>query len=168
MTPEQETSFGHFVAAHGDSLLRYARLLFPDRHAAEDALQTALLRLAQHWHRELKAPAGYVRTSLRNLAVDGGRRRHLVPTPSDGDLVLPHEPDLADAYAAAQALDAVLSALPPRQRVTVVLRVIEGLSEAETAKELSCSTGTVKSNLSRGLANLRTHLAGNHTERTAP
>ena len=46
-------------------------------------------------------------------------------------------------------------ALPERQRVTVALRFYEELSVAETAAALGCSTGTVKSNTSRGLAALR-------------
>ena len=167
MTPEQEQDFTRFVAEHGDALLRYARLLFADAHDAEDALQTALVRVARQWGGGLRAPAAYTRTALRHLAVDAGRRRHLVPVPSDEPLDGPLEPDLADAHAAAAALDAALSVLPPRQRLTVVLRVVEGLSEAETARSLGCSVGTVKSNLSRGLAHLRGHLGQPHeVERT--
>ena len=45
--------------------------------------------------------------------------------------------------------------LPLRQRATVVLRYLEGLSERETAAALGCSEGTVKSQSSRALANLK-------------
>lgn len=45
--------------------------------------------------------------------------------------------------------------LPAVQRATVVVRYYEQLSVAETAAVLGCSTGTVKSNISRGLAALR-------------
>lgn len=45
--------------------------------------------------------------------------------------------------------------LPPRQRAAVVLRYWEGLTEAETAKAMNCSVGTVKSAASRGLSTLR-------------
>lgn len=159
MIPEQEASFTAFVVRDGDALLRYARLLFPDPHAAEDALQTTLLRTARHWTRGLDAPAAYVRTALRNLACDGSRRRHLVAVPTARPPVAPAEPDLADAHAAAEELDAILSTLPPRQRATVVLRIVDGLSEAETAAALGCAPGTVKSNLARGLARLREELA---------
>jgi DNA-directed RNA polymerase specialized sigma24 family protein len=37
----------------------------------------------------------------------------------------------------------------------VALRYYEGLSEAETARALGVSVGAVKSNTSRGIANLR-------------
>lgn len=144
-------------------------MLTADRHDAEDILQVALLGLARNWHKGLEAPLSYVKAALRNNAIDGGRRRHLVPVPSLEEPLLPHEPDLAEAHIAASTLDAVLSSLPPKQRATVVLRVVDGLSEAETATAMGCSVGTVKSNLSRGLAKLREQLdAQNLQERTTP
>jgi RNA polymerase sigma factor (sigma-70 family) len=47
-----------------------------------------------------------------------------------------------------------LLALPDRQRATVVLRYLEGMTEAETADILGCSEGTVKSQTSRALHTL--------------
>lgn len=158
MTPEQEEDFTAFVRDSGDALARYARLLFADVGAAEDALQTALVRLAKQWPSGIDAPLAYSRTVLRNLALDEGRRRHLVPVPSQDEPAFAPAPDIADAHAAAELLDRVLSALPARQRTTVVLRVIDGLSEAETAQAMRCAVGTVKSNLARGLARLRAEL----------
>jgi RNA polymerase sigma-70 factor (ECF subfamily) len=49
-----------------------------------------------------------------------------------------------------QLLEAILKAadeLPPRQRITLVLHDIEGLSKEEVAKALSCPEATVRSNL---------------------
>lgn len=51
-----------------------------------------------------------------------------------------------------------LSALPVHERQVVVLRLIDELSEQETAEALGISIGTVKSRLSRGRMRLRTHL----------
>ncbi len=47
-----------------------------------------------------------------------------------------------------------LAELPAGQRRTVVLRYFTGLSVEETAADLGCSTGTVKSQTSRALHKL--------------
>ncbi|AIY20027.2 RNA polymerase sigma factor [Pimelobacter simplex] len=156
---QDEAAFTAFVATSGDRLLRFARLLVLDHGEAEDALQEALTRLARHWHRT-ETPEAYTRTILVNLARDRGRRRHLVPTPAED--VEPERgapaPDPADALAARRRLDVLLASLPPKQRATVVLRVVEDLSEAETARIMGCAAGTVRSNLSRALGSLRDRL----------
>lgn len=147
------------MQTHADRLLRFARLLVADAAEAEDVLQTALLRLTRHWSRQLDSPEAYVRAALVNLAKDRGRRSHLVPVPAESDKEPPAAAsDHAEAIAARSHLDQMLATLPPRQRVAVVLRVIDGLSEAETAALMQCSLGTVKSNLARGLDKIRTAL----------
>jgi RNA polymerase sigma factor (sigma-70 family) len=56
------------------------------------------------------------------------------------------------------ALWAALARLSPQQRVVVVLRIVEDLSEEQTAAMLGIPIGTVKSRLSRALAALRSTL----------
>ncbi len=154
---KNEAGFTEFVREHGNGLLRTTRLLVHDPAEAQDVLQTALLRLSRRW--PVEHPHAYVRRSLVNLTRDRFRRRHLVPEPAEArdDRVTPL-PDHADAHASQAALEELLSLLPAKQRAAVVLRVIEGLSEAEAAAALRCAPGTVASNLSRGLARLRAHL----------
>jgi RNA polymerase sigma-70 factor (sigma-E family) len=167
VTPSQERAFTDFVRANGDRLLRQARLLVPDDREAEDLLQTALLRLARHWSDRVDSPIAYVRTTLVNLTRDRARRRHLVPVPAEPDhRVVAPDADHAEAIAARSRLDEVLRSLPVRQRITVVLRIIEGLSEAETAEVMHCSPGTVKSNLARGLDRARAAMRATLEERT--
>jgi DNA-directed RNA polymerase specialized sigma24 family protein len=47
--------------------------------------------------------------------------------------------------------------------VAIVLRYLEGLSEAETAEIMDCSVGTVKSSTSRALVALRSKYASTTT-----
>jgi RNA polymerase sigma-70 factor (sigma-E family) len=163
VNPDDERAFSAFVQERGTHLLRYARLLIPDDGEAEDALQTALLRLTRHWSRQLNAPEPYVRRTLVNLATDRGRRRHLVAEPAPPAQPDASSPDHAEALAARDELDAVLLSLPPRQRAAVVLRAIEGLTELEAAAVMGTSVGAIKSNFSRGLAKCRAALASTTT-----
>ncbi|MCW2600896.1 MAG: hypothetical protein JWM02_2725 [Frankiales bacterium] len=154
---KDEDGFSMFVRDHGGALLRTSRLLVRDTADAEDVLQTALLRLSRRW--PVQHPQAYVRRTLVNLTRDRDRRRHLVPEPTEvsGDRQSAL-PDLADAHASQAALEQLLQVLPAKQRAAVVLRVIEGLSEAEAAAALRCAPGTVGANLSRGLSRLRSML----------
>jgi RNA polymerase sigma factor (sigma-70 family) len=161
MSPAQEASFTAFVRERGATLLRYARMLCAGDAEAEDVLQVALLRLARHWPRGLDAPEAYARRAVLNAVRDRARRHHLIPVPSGGATSAgradaAHPPGEAGS---GERLDHLLGMLPPRQRAAVVLRVIEGLSEMETAVAMGCSAGTAKSNLSRGLAKLRAVMA---------
>jgi RNA polymerase sigma factor (sigma-70 family) len=61
---------------------------------------------------------------------------------------------------------AALASLPPRQRATLVLRYYCDLSVEETAKELGCTPGTVKSQTAKGLSALRRALAPVPAEET--
>jgi RNA polymerase sigma factor (sigma-70 family) len=54
---------------------------------------------------------------------------------------------------------AALARLPRGQRVVLVLRFYEDLTEAETARILDCTVGTVKSQSAKGLAKLRADAA---------
>lgn len=51
-----------------------------------------------------------------------------------------------------------LGELPPRQRAVLVLRYFLDLSEADTARALGCTTGTVKSTAAKALARLRVRM----------
>jgi RNA polymerase sigma factor (sigma-70 family) len=69
----------------------------------------------------------------------------VAPDPHDGVHVL----------GLREALQAALAALPPRQRLALVLRYVGGLSEAEIADALGCRPGTAASLLSRARQLLR-------------
>ena len=64
-------------------------------------------------------------------------------------------PDSANAHGERDVVRRAIALLPARQRAVVVLRFLEDLSEADTARTLGCSTGTVKSQTARALTSLR-------------
>jgi RNA polymerase sigma-70 factor (sigma-E family) len=147
------TDFADFVRLRYAELLRSAYLLSGSSHAAEDLLQTALLKAMGRWS-TIEDPLPYLRRSMVNLHVSVWRRygaREILHA------VLPERRVRGDADQVEQRhviVDA-LRALPPRTRAVVVLRYWDDLSEADTAAALNCSIGTVKSQASRGLARLR-------------
>jgi RNA polymerase sigma-70 factor (sigma-E family) len=148
--------FSEFVLARRSALSRTAYLLTGDHAVAEDLLQTALVRTAEHWHRIAGGdPEAYLRRVMVNERTSRWRRRRYaveVPTSAQSMAAVP---DTADAVVRRATLMAALAHLPPRQRAVVVLRFFDDLTEAQTAEVLGCAIGTVKSQAHLALARLR-------------
>lgn len=146
--------FDEFVVARSTALLRTAYLLTHDHALAEDLLQTALSKAWFSWRRIDGNPEPYVRKILVNTYATWWRRRWTGELPTEE---LPEHAggDASDAVSASHDLWQAMERLPRRQRVVVVLRYFEDLSEAQTAEQMGCSVGTVKSQLSKALAKLR-------------
>lgn len=83
------------------------------------------------------------------------RRRHSFHERPADNLPDTGTADQTERLAVQEALWEVLRGLPPRQRAALVLRYYEDLSETQTAELMGCSVGTVKSQVSAGLARLR-------------
>jgi RNA polymerase sigma-70 factor (sigma-E family) len=152
-----ETAFRDFVESRWQALVRIAYLLVGDHGYAEDLVQVALVRTHRNWHRieRRDAPEAYVRKVLVNLASSHWRRRwrhREHPAEQVPDRAVPDATEHADRR---DELWSALQLLPPRMRAVLVLRYFEDLSEAQIAAALGCSTGSVKSQASRGLARLR-------------
>ena len=146
--------FAEFVAARQLALSRLAYLLTGDHHAAQDLMQSALVRLAGHWRRVAAGgdPEAYLRRIMVNERNTWWRRRPPEPVQAVPDRA---GRDEASDAAARTSLVTALRALPPRQRAVVVLRFYADLSEAETARTMGCSVGTVKSQTHVALSRLR-------------
>ncbi|MGW3149500.1 SigE family RNA polymerase sigma factor [Streptomyces sp. NPDC001177] len=146
--------FEEFARSRQAHLRRTAYLLCGDWHLAEDLTQTTLARLYAAWRRVRRAdfPDAYARSVLYRTFVDETRRRRWWERPGAHELDMaapPQDPELR-----LTLLDA-LRQVPPRSRAVLILRFWEDQSVEETARALGCSTGTVKSQTSRGLAALR-------------
>jgi RNA polymerase sigma-70 factor (sigma-E family) len=150
-----DDEFAEFVRASSARLTHAAYLLTGDRHQAEDAAQTAFTRTYAAWSRVRHKDAyGYARTVLVNHVIDGWRR----PIREYATEAMPERPDRLDVDNAVTQrawLTAVLKTLTDRERAVVVLRHFFDLPEADVARELGVSLGTVKSTNSRALAKLR-------------
>jgi len=144
-------SFDTFVVARSRALLRTAYLLTRDHALAEDLVQTALAKAWFHWSRiRDDDPEPYVRRILVTTYSSWWRRRWNGEIPTDE---LPESP----APAGDDRLDLwdAIGRLPRRQRAVVVLRFYEDLTEAETARLMGSTVGTVKSQTAKALAKLR-------------
>jgi RNA polymerase sigma factor (sigma-70 family) len=62
---------------------------------------------------------------------------------------------MASDIAVRMAVEGALGALTRRQRMVLVLRVFDDMTEAQVADVMNCAVGTVKSTTSRALAKLR-------------
>jgi RNA polymerase sigma-70 factor (sigma-E family) len=153
-----DISFSEFMAARWAPLYRTAYLLTGRREEAEDLLQAALARTCVRWDRihDKRAADAYVRKAMVNQMKRQWRTRgREVPTDELPDVG--HAGGL-DVRADHLDLWTEIRKLPPRMRATLVLRYVQDLSEADTAAELGCSVGSVKSQTHHALKRLRTAL----------
>lgn len=165
---KHEHEYLAYVQERGPWLRKVAYLLAQDWHTADDLVQAAITQLYVNWARVRAADNidGYARRVLVNTFLGERRSRWwsrvlLLPRTPERPMA---EVDQADRFTVRAALCQV----PPRQRAVLVLRYYCDLSVQETADVLHCSTGTVKSQTSHGLAALRRLLADDTTaERSA-
>ena len=128
------------------SLTRFAFLLTGSNSVAEELVQDAFEQVVRRGG-EIRSPGGYLRSAVVSGARSWGRRQHrwrrLDPP---GPVVLDEE---------AVAVRARLACLPHAQREVIVLRYFVGLTDTQIASQLDAPLGTVKSNIRRGLTEMR-------------
>jgi RNA polymerase sigma-70 factor (sigma-E family) len=154
---DAEEGFAQFVEARQRALQRTAWLLTGDWALAEDLVQTALVRSWPRWERIQRrdVPEIYVRRVMVNTWAGWRRRRWRAEHPAGAVPDKPAAGDLAADATARVAVCVALATLTDRQRIVLVLRVFDDLSEAQVAQVLDCAVGTVKSTMARALARLR-------------
>jgi RNA polymerase sigma-70 factor (sigma-E family) len=147
--------------SHHRSLVGLAALLVDDLGTAEDVVQDAFLGLYRRWAwiREHEAAYDYLRTAVLNGARSQLRRRRVQRTKTAPES--PNEPSAESTVIVHEehaAVLAELAGLALRQRQVLVLRYYLDQTEAEIARTLSISPGSVKQHASRGLAALTARL----------
>jgi RNA polymerase sigma-70 factor (sigma-E family) len=151
-----DEAFAVFVDAHWTQLVRSAVLLGCSEDEAEDLAQTTLARCYVAWSKvdQARDTNAYLYRILINTLSKSRKRRWWGEHPTD---VLPDieaTADPADAIALTSAVRQALLHLGVHHRTVLVLRFFADLSEQQTADVLGVPIGTVKSRVSRGLAQL--------------
>jgi RNA polymerase sigma factor (sigma-70 family) len=149
-------AFTQFANGAAPRLLRSALLFLGDRGSAEDATQTALLRVFRRWDSIVSNPSSYAASVLVNVCRDTLRQRaRSRETPGD-----PASLDIGASGSSFDvserlAIEATIARLPQLQREVIALRHLLDLSVADTAAALDIPEDTVKSATSRAFDRLR-------------
>ena len=166
LAQDLDAAFERLVLAHQDRLYTIALRLLGDSRDAEEVTQDGLVRayraITSYEADRVRALAlrPWLAAIVVNLARNRYRRR---PGPTselpddrhdDDPAGVPHE--VAARRESARTWVRLLASLPPLYRAPVVLRHVDGLSFAEIADALGRPEGTVKAQVHRGLARLRT------------
>jgi RNA polymerase sigma-70 factor (ECF subfamily) len=170
---EETRALEHFLRGVERRALRMAEFATGSREEALDLVQDAMFAFVRHyganaggewpalfwrvldsrlndWHRRQRVRGRWwVRSRDRDADHDEDPIAAAPDAREPGPLAR-----LSDGEASA-ALETALRGLPLRQRQAFLLRLWEGLDVAATATAMRCSEGSVKTHLSRALANLR-------------
>lgn len=143
------------VALYRDQYVGYAQLAYlltGSAATADEIVQDAFLAVRRQWHSVQTSFGGYLRQAVVN-----GARSHLRRSRVEDK----HQWDPPPPGAPAELVELrdALSRLPLPQRTAIVLRFWADLPDEETAAILRCRVGTVRSHISRGVAELRKELS---------
>ena len=157
MDPIAEASYAELVRTRWRDLVRAAVFLGASHDEAQDLAQHTLVRCYAAWERVSRADnvEAYLYRMLLNQLRDARRTRWWrsrvdldVHVTADG------VSDTSEELARVDAVHRALGGLTKAHRDVVVLRYFVQLTEAQAAEALGVPPGTVKSRLSRALAQL--------------
>ncbi|MFJ6632579.1 SigE family RNA polymerase sigma factor [Streptomyces sp. NPDC091376] len=156
MRSDIDEDFRGFMVGRWSRLLRTAHLLTGNHHDAEELVQGTLARAYVKWDQVRRSDDvdAYVWRIMIHSNADRFRRRRV------REWFTTRLPDtaVADHTSRVEERDVLVDALarlPARQRAAVVLRYFEDLTDTQAAAALGTRAATVRSQVTRGLANLR-------------
>ncbi|MGI9595592.1 MAG: RNA polymerase sigma factor [Acidimicrobiales bacterium] len=138
--------FDAFFAERYQPMVGLATSFVDQRCAAEEIVQDALQRVWLRWD-TLSEPSCYLRTSVVNSCHDELRKRRVR---REAHRAIRHHPEPESHY-----LVDVLADVTPKRRRALVLRFYGGHTVSEVAEAMEIPTGTAKSLIHRGLADMR-------------
>jgi RNA polymerase sigma-70 factor (sigma-E family) len=152
--------------SYAQDAVRLAYLMTGDQGLAEDLVQDAFVRLAGRLAhlRDPDAFGAYLNRTVVNLARSHFRRQKVQRTVLGRVGMEPHPMAAGPDPGQREELWTALQAIDWRKRAAIVLRLYEDLPERRVAELLGCRPGTVRSLLSRGLAELRPMIRGEEDE----
>jgi RNA polymerase sigma-70 factor (ECF subfamily) len=153
-------------AAFGELYVRYARMVHGillvrvPPGDAEDLVQEVFLSAMRQLSglRTAAAFRGWLGTIARNRAIDYFRNRKPSEPLEEAD---GHAGRTNPAAAEAGQVLALIRSLPEAYRETLVLRLVEGLTGPEIARQTGLTPESVRVNLCRGMKMLRALLGEN-------
>lgn len=157
---ETDPSLADFCRREHARLVGMLGLYVGDVAVAEDLAQEPFIRLHQHWPRvrSMDDPRAWLSKVAINLSHSWWRRYFARQRAQRRLDAQPGRSPIADDAADVLTVRKVVATLPRQQRTALVLRYYAGFSVAETARQMGCAIGTVKSLTHRAIAALRTQL----------
>lgn len=148
-------------------LVRYAVALTRHQQDAEDAVQTALVRVADQPQllEAITCPWAYLLRMVRNEALLIARRKKRWATAGNlADLVTRHRVDEVEQEETHRAVWSALRTLPPEQAEVVVLKIWEEMTFAQIGQILGTSPNAAASRYQYAIAKLTKRLLKQHRE----
>lgn len=158
-TPHTSTADADW-SAMSRRLLRVARALSPRADEAEDLTQQAIAAVLAR-RPDMARHEGYVRAAMVRIWLDRERsmKRRLARAAAWARLRPAwHIEELGGSGEQVSRLRCEIERLPPRQRLALTLRLIEGLAYEQIAEAMNSDVGTVRANLHLARARLRARL----------
>ncbi len=156
-------ALGELYRRHYPTIHRFVHRRVGNRHDADDIVSDVFLAMVKNLHRfryrGIPFRAWLFRLATTQLSRWARRRRRwAVQQLSD---MSKHEDPQIDhgTHLDSEMVEIVLLTLPPRLQTVLTLHYLEEMRVKEIAEVMKCSSGTVKSRLSRGRKLMRERLS---------
>lgn len=157
LSPEQTLVVDGFYRAHHHWLHSWLERRLSCSAQAADLAHDTFVRLMKQAIPDLQTPRAFLTQIAKSVLIDHYRRRsiedaYLIALASLPEPVHPSPESRALLIELLSEIDTMLDGLPSKVRQAFLLVQLDGLSYAEVAKQMSCSTHSIKKYMARALA----------------